>query len=187
MVNRALVKKRFEAWKSQPRDELGQFASKAASNPRVQEAIVNAGGGIGAIIGGRLAGAAGALAGDAIGAVATRQAIRITESTLTATDKARRSKRLRNSSKIKQTTAILKIALKEYRGREEDLKNELTEDMLGWLIGNSSALGLNALLPGLSSIPFKGMLPTMATAPKLSKLINRWRARNEKKRTTKNN
>lgn len=180
MVNRALVKKRFEAWKTQPRDRLGQFASKAASNPQVQEAIVNAGGAAGAFIGGRFAGAAGALAGDALGALATRQAIRVTESTLTATSKARRSKRLRNASKIKQTTAILKFALKEYRGREEDLKNELTEDMFGWLIGNSSALGLNALLPGLSAVPFKGVLPTMATAPKLSKLVNQWRVRNEK-------
>ncbi|WP_163666927.1 hypothetical protein [Adonisia turfae] len=175
MINKALAKQRFEAWKTQPRDELGRFASKMASNPRVQEGIVNAGGGIGAIIGAKVAGVPGALAGDAIGAIATRQAIRITESALTASGKARRAKRLQTGKKINQMNALLKTALKEYKGREEDLKDELTEDLLGWIIGNASAAGINAVLPGLSAIPLKGMLPTMATAPKLAKILNRRR------------
>ena len=179
-VRRAELKKRLQAWKEQPRDELGRFASKAASSPTVRDALVNAGGAVGAIAGARLAGPAGALAGDAVGALAARQVIRVTEATLSASGKKRRERRLQSASKVNRLKGLAKLALEEYKGREDELKSELTEDMLGWLIGNGSAMGINALIPGLSAIPLKGVAPTMLTAPKLTKAINRWRRKHEK-------
>lgn len=178
-MKRAQLKQKLKAWKNQPRDELGRFAEKAANSPTVRDAIVNAGGAVGAIAGARLAGPAGALAGDAVGALAARQAIRVTEAALTASGKRKREARLKNASKMNDLKALVKLALKEYKGREDELKSELTEDMLGWLIGNGSAMGINALLPGLSAIPLKGVAPTMLTAPKLKSRIDKWRRKHE--------
>ncbi len=178
MSKRDALLKKLRAWEKQPRDRFGRFAKKAANNPKVRDALVNAGGVVGSIAGAHVAGPAGALIGDAVGAAAARGAIAATETALSTSDKAKRVKRLQKYSRMQKLKGLTEIALREYEGKAEKLKDDLTEDMLGWLIGNASAIGLSAAVPGLANVPLKGTVPAMLTVPKISKAIkNRRKAK----------
>lgn len=145
--------------------KLAQKLDKAT----VKDMAVNTAGLAGSIAGGAVAGPFGALAGDLIGALAARQAVNVGVSAMTAHDKLRRRQRFLRANRMEQTKLLVQATLNQMAKNEENLGDELTGDMAGWLVGNATAMGLK-LVPGIGGLPLKGAAVAMVAVPKLVKL-----------------
>gem|GEM_PF-4411628 len=145
--------------------KLAQKLDKAT----IKNMAVNTAGLAGSIIGGSTAGPFGAIAGDLVGALIGRHAVNLGVSAMTARDKLRRRQRFVKANKMEQTKLLVQATLNQMAKNEENLGDELTGDMAGWLVGNATAMGLK-LVPGLGSVPMKGAAVAMIAVPRLVKL-----------------
>jgi hypothetical protein len=143
--------------------------AKKIDQATVKDMAVNTAGLAGSIAGGAVAGPLGALAGDLVGALAARQAVNVGTSVMTAKDKLSRNKRFQRARALEKTKQLIQATLIEMSKNEDNLGDELTGDLSGWLIGNASAMGLN-LVSSLAGVPMKGAVVAMATVPKLVRL-----------------
>lgn len=171
------IAKRYTAAK-QPRDRLGRFAKK---NLLTADNLVNTAGTIGSIAGGAVAGPLGALAGDLGGALAARQAAHTGKAAMTAHDKLRRQQRYQQANKLEKAKQLVQSTLDEMAAQEENLGDELTGDLAGWLIGNASAIGLS-LAPTVAKVPMKGAAVAMALTPAIVKLRKHYAQKSKTRR-----
>jgi hypothetical protein len=145
------------------RNRLGQFARKNAP-----DLIVNTGGTVGSIIGGKLGGAVGAYAGDLIGGLVTRQVVNVSTSALSARQKLKANEVYQKAKRLQKLKMLGAATKSELKNRTEQLGDDITGDVTGWAIGNTAA---NVVTNTLGrSIPLSGAGVAMATVPKLVKL-----------------
>ena len=174
---------------AQPRDALGRWASggnaaKAKAKAllqkhegKIKDGIVNTGGLIGSQIGKRIAGDAGALAGDLVGALITRKALEDVQATYTAAQRIKRDRAYENLSRIKKLKALQQEAAAQAKAKRESTGDAVFEDVTGWAIGNASATAIGSAVSALAPVPLKGAAVAMATVPKLAKLRSRLKSR----------
>jgi hypothetical protein len=123
-----------------------------------KDLIVNTGGYGGSVIGANIGALPGALAGDYFGARIVRRGLEDLEAGYRGIKKARQSPDFISQS-IPDKIRTVGKAIQEARPKKTP---ELTEDTVGWAIGNSAA---NALQSAGSHVPLQGGLVAMATGP----------------------
>lgn len=153
------------------KERIGKLKEFAAGKLKDQapDLIVNTGGLVGSIVGQHLAGDGGALAGDLIGALATRQVVAVSQAAITASQRLRNSADFQVANRIGQLRQLGRATLSEFNSPafQRQLGNDLTGDLAGWAIGNSAAIAGNRI-PGVSRIPLKGAAVAMATVPRVA-------------------
>lgn len=162
------------------RERLAQLKNFVAS--QAPDAIVNTGGVVGSIIGQSFADDAGALAGDLIGALAARQVVHVGQVALEARERLRHNADFQVASRLAKLKQLGASTLSDLKSEviQDRMGNDLTGDLLGWAIGNASAIALGQI-PGLASVPLKGSVVAMQTVPRLQSLRNRIRSRGKPK------
>lgn len=176
---------------NQPRDAKGRWAKTGKTSAKkakkaiakvaaiaaqhegtIKDGLVNAGGVLGSVVGERVAGPAGALAGDLLGALVARKAVHVATVAHSAHQKLKVDEgfaRAKGLEKLKQLGAKTLSDLKS-EATQERLGDDLTGDIAGWAIGNSAAKALSSAVPAIASVPLKGAGVAMLTVPKLVKL-----------------
>ena len=169
-------------------EEFRQFAIGKLKE-QTPDLIVNTAGVVGSIVGENLAGPAGALAGDLLGAGAARQAVTLGQAILSAKQKLRSRREATLRAKVDQLRELGRATLSEFNDPafQRQYMNDLTGDVGGWGIGNSAAIVGN-MIPGVASIPMKGALVAMTAVPKVQKarinIVDRFKKK--RKREKKN-
>jgi len=130
---------------------------RALKTDTAKDLAVNTGGLVGSIAGGAAAGPLGALAGDNIGAVATRRVVN------------RRFAIARVKTRLGPTATRAEIAAKTKRTtkaleRLDKRKGANLSDQVGWGVGNAVALAT----PGVN-VPLRGGLVATRTVPQISR------------------
>ncbi|MEM9945312.1 MAG: minor capsid protein [Cyanobacteria bacterium P01_D01_bin.36] len=164
-----------------------QFTLNKAKE-QAPDLIVNAAGVVGSAIGQHLAGPAGALAGDLLGAVAAHQVVAASQAVLSAKEKLRQSEEFKLASKVNKLRRLGRATLSEFNDPEFQRKymNETTGNVTGWGVGNTVATVGN-MIPGVSAIPGKGAIAAMVSVPRVQKARIRIVERAKKKKARKKN
>lgn len=159
------------------RDALGRFAhgtSGAIRKAVTRDALIDTGIAVAGTIGGKIGehlggGEIGALAGDLIGSLAARQAVKVTQAALAAKDKLSRDDAYQRAGRFEKMKRLSKATISEFGSAsfQHHMGNELTGDISGWAIGNGSAMLLKHV-PGIGGIPFVGAGVAMATVPRVT-------------------
>jgi hypothetical protein len=142
--------------------------------------IVNTGGFLASQVGQAIGGNAGALVGDLAGALAVRAVITGRRAVMNGRAAAEREAGFNEAGRVERLRRTARATLQQMRQPEflERVADDLTGDVAGWAIGNSSAAALGSA--GVR-IPFKGAVVAMATVPQVvqgRKRLTAWLQRN---------
>ena len=164
---------------------LPGVAAEIVTQPLTKDLLVNAAGVAGSQLGAHL-GVAPELAGDLVGALLARQGVHAGTTAIAAQQQLVGTAEFESADLFGKLNQVLKktIELLQSQQVQTGLGKELTGDLLGWGIGNGSAIGLNALgqiHPALSvaaAVPMKGAAVAAAVVPRVQGMIERQAAAN---------
>lgn len=108
------------------------------------------------------------LAGDLMGALAARGAATVGRAGVQSMRSLRTQERFQKAGTFGKGKQLIEEIAKRVQSEtmQQMLGKDLSGDLLGWAVGNGSAMALNAV-PGLGAIPMKGAAVASATVPKL--------------------
>lgn len=140
--------------------------TKTALLDNYADLIAGAAGVAGSAIGQQIAGPAGALAGDALGAVAAKLTISATKKTMQAKEKLAKDEAYAKLNKLEKVKAVSKLALSDLASA--DTATMTLDELTGFAIGNGSGALMDALVPSIAGVPLKGAIAAMLTSDKVA-------------------
>ncbi|HEY9661392.1 MAG TPA: hypothetical protein V6C65_23295, partial [Allocoleopsis sp.] len=144
---------------------IGEFKKEAKAfaeenEETVNSWIVNVGETGGGLLGGAIAGPVGAVGGAVTGTLATRMALSASKSSKTAKERLSDQEAFEAASRLKKTAMSTGETISDLKQRTNEISDNISEDISGYVIGTSVAAA-TSVIPGVSMIPFRGMIPAM--------------------------
>lgn len=153
--------------KMQATKKAMQLAGKKLKDLVLDKETIVAGAGIaGSIVGGAVAGPAGALAADLGGTLIARKAVEAHAAYKKASGGLRDAEAFTAANALSKIKLKAQMTLSEMKTAEiqREMEKELVGDSAGWAIGNATAAVVGALAPGLSIVPL-GAVAAISTVP----------------------